>query len=62
MNTLLAKAMSGLQFLLNRVRNLQETVAKFALSAQLDPIIDLVSTWQKMEFESWPALLDEVQA
>ncbi|PWA97505.1 hypothetical protein CTI12_AA028730 [Artemisia annua] len=62
MNTPLAKAMSGLQFLLNRVRNLQETVAKFPLSAQLDPIIALVSTWQKMEFESWPALLDEVQA
>nr|GEU87507.1 midasin isoform X1 [Tanacetum cinerariifolium] len=61
-DTPLAKAMSGLQFLLNRVRNLQETVAKFPLSAQLDPIIALVSTWQKMEFESWPALLDEVQA
>ncbi|KAI3727341.1 hypothetical protein L1987_67154 [Smallanthus sonchifolius] len=62
MNTPLAKAMSGLQFLLNRVRNLQETVSKFPLSDQLDPIIALVSSWQKMEFESWPALLDEVQA
>ncbi|XP_076884991.1 midasin-like [Bidens hawaiensis] len=62
MSTPLAKAMSGLQFLLNRVRNLQETVAKFPLSDQLDPIITLVSSWQKMEFESWPALLDEVQA
>ncbi|KAI7735787.1 hypothetical protein M8C21_000549, partial [Ambrosia artemisiifolia] len=29
---------------------------------QLDPIIALVSSWQKREFESWPALLDEVQA
>ncbi|GKA53524.1 hypothetical protein Tco_0746839 [Tanacetum coccineum] len=46
----------------NRVQNLQETVAKFPLFAQLDPIIALVSTWQKMEFESRPALLDEVQA
>ncbi|KAK1434225.1 hypothetical protein QVD17_11144 [Tagetes erecta] len=62
LNTPLAKAMSGLQFLLNRVRNLQETVSKFPLSDQLDPIIALVSSWQKMEFESWPALLDEVQA
>ncbi|KAJ0755641.1 putative von Willebrand factor, type A, AAA+ ATPase domain, midasin, midasin, AAA lid domain 7 [Helianthus annuus] len=62
MNTPLAKAMSGLQFLLNRVRNLQETVSKFPLSDQLDPIVSLVSSWQKMEFESWPALLDEVQA
>ncbi|KAD4889375.1 hypothetical protein E3N88_21448 [Mikania micrantha] len=62
LNTPLAKAMSGLQFLLNRVRNLQETVTKFPLSDQLDPIIALVSSWQKMECESWPALLDEVQA
>ncbi|KAK9066170.1 hypothetical protein SSX86_013491 [Deinandra increscens subsp. villosa] len=62
MNTPLAKAMSGLQFLLNRVRNLQETVSKFPLSDQLDPIIALISSWQKMEFESWPALLDEVQS
>ncbi|KAK9063930.1 hypothetical protein SSX86_017802 [Deinandra increscens subsp. villosa] len=62
MNTPLAKAMSGLQFLLNRVWNLRETVSKFPLSDQLDPIIALVSSWQKMEFESWPALLDDVQA
>ncbi|KAI3766421.1 hypothetical protein L2E82_16478 [Cichorium intybus] len=62
MNTPLAKALSALQFLLNRVRNLQETVSKFPLSDQLDPIIAIVSSWQKMEFESWPALLDEVQA
>ncbi|KAI3759776.1 hypothetical protein L6452_07827 [Arctium lappa] len=62
LSTPLAKALSGLQFLLNRVRNLQETVSKFPLSDQLDPIIALVSSWQKMEFESWPALLDEVQA
>ncbi|XP_023760194.1 midasin [Lactuca sativa] len=62
MNTPLAKALSALQFLLNRVRNLQETVSKFPLSDQLDPIIGLVSSWQKLEFESWPALLDEVQA
>ncbi|PWA42416.1 AAA+ ATPase domain-containing protein [Artemisia annua] len=47
MNIPLAKAMSGWQFLLNRVRNLQETVAQFALSAQLDLIIALVSTCGK---------------
>ncbi|XP_071712181.1 midasin isoform X2 [Rutidosis leptorrhynchoides] len=61
-NTPLAKAMSGLQFLLNRVHNLQETVSKFPLSKQLDPLIDLVSSWQKMELDTWPTLLDEVQA
>ncbi|KAL7162677.1 hypothetical protein ACSBR2_043041 [Camellia fascicularis] len=61
LSTPLAKALSGLQFLLNRVRVLQETVSKFPLSAELDPIFNLVSSWQKLEFESWPALLDDVQ-
>ena len=28
---------------------------------QLEPIRALVSSWKKMEFGSWPALLDEVQ-
>ncbi|KAF7135896.1 hypothetical protein RHSIM_Rhsim08G0236800 [Rhododendron simsii] len=61
LSTPLAKALSGLQFLLNRIRVLQETVSKFPLSGELEPIFHLVSSWQKLEFESWPALLDEVQ-
>ncbi|XP_059643593.1 midasin [Cornus florida] len=61
LTTPLAKALSGLQFLTNRVRTLQETVSKFPLSDQLEPIFVLVSTWQKMEFDCWPALLNEVQ-
>ncbi|KAL2462441.1 ATPase [Forsythia ovata] len=61
LSTPLAKALSGLQFLLNRVQILQETVAKFPLSDELYPIRFLVSSWHKLEFESWPALLDEVQ-
>ncbi|KAI8548547.1 hypothetical protein RHMOL_Rhmol07G0280600 [Rhododendron molle] len=60
-STPLAKALSGLQFLLNRIRVLQETVSKFPLSGELEPIFHLVSSWQKLEFECWPALLDEVQ-
>lgn len=28
---------------------------------QLEPIVGLVSSWQKKEFECWPVLLDEVQ-
>lgn len=28
---------------------------------QLEPILDLVFSWQKLEYEFWPALLDEVQ-
>ncbi|KAI3455601.1 hypothetical protein Pfo_012264 [Paulownia fortunei] len=62
LDTPLAKALSALEFLLNRVRIVQETVAKFPLSDQLEPIFALVSSWHKLEFESWPALLDEVQS
>ncbi|PHT84114.1 hypothetical protein T459_12557 [Capsicum annuum] len=61
LNTPLAKALSSLEFLLSRVRMLQETVAKFPLSDYLDPIFALVSSWYKLEFESSPALLDEVE-
>lgn len=62
LSTPLAKAVSGMQFLLNRIRTLQETVAKFPLSVILKPIYALLSGWQKLEFESWPTLLDEVEA
>ncbi|KAK8664402.1 hypothetical protein V6N13_084194 [Hibiscus sabdariffa] len=58
--TPLAKALSGLQFLLNRTRILLENGSKFSLSEQLEPLISLVCSWQKMEFDSWPVLLDEV--
>lgn len=61
LSTPLAKALSGLQFLVNRVQVLQETVSKFPLSDVLEPIFHLIASWQKLEFESWPALLDEVQ-
>lgn len=62
LSTPLAKALSGLQFLLNRVRILQERGCKLSISDQLEPIVSLVCSWQRMEFECWPALLDEVQA
>lgn len=62
LDTPLAKALSGLQFLLNRIQVLQETVAKFPLNDTLKPVYALVSAWQKLEYESWPALLDEVEA
>ncbi|KAF6161323.1 hypothetical protein GIB67_009210 [Kingdonia uniflora] len=55
------KALSGLQFLLSKVQMLEETAPKFSLSDQLQPIIVLVSSWQKMEVDSWPSLLDGVQ-
>ncbi|XVF27001.1 hypothetical protein REPUB_Repub14bG0069100 [Reevesia pubescens] len=61
LSTPIAKALSGLQFLLNRTRILQENGSKFSLSDQLEPLISLVCSWQKMEFDSWPVLLDEVE-
>ncbi|KAF8388344.1 hypothetical protein HHK36_027010 [Tetracentron sinense] len=61
LSTPLAKNLSGLQFLLSRVQMVQENASKFSLSDQLEPIFHLVSSWQKMEFDSWPALLDGVQ-
>ncbi|XP_073126022.1 midasin isoform X2 [Henckelia pumila] len=62
LNTPLAKALSGLQFLLSRIRTAQETVVKFPLSDQLEPIFAVISLWHKLELESWPALLDEVES
>lgn len=59
--TPLAKALSGLQFLVNKFYALRETVAKFPLSDSLKPIYTLMCAWHKLEFESWPALLDEAQ-
>ncbi|XP_057771067.1 midasin isoform X2 [Salvia miltiorrhiza] len=62
LDTPLAKALSALEFLINRIRNIQETVAKFPLSDQLEPIFALVSSWHRLEFEAWPSLLNEVQS
>ncbi|KAH0879683.1 hypothetical protein HID58_067077 [Brassica napus] len=59
--TLLAKALSGLQFLICKVQKLQEEGCKLPVSDLLEPIISLASSWQKLEFECWPTLLDEVQ-
>ncbi|CAM8892451.1 unnamed protein product [Rhodiola kirilowii] len=56
------EALSGLQFLLNRIQLLQENGSKFPLSDHIKRITDLASTWKKMEFESWPFLINEVQA
>ncbi|KAM1135785.1 hypothetical protein TB1_033293 [Malus domestica] len=61
LNTCLAKALLGLQFLINKLHTLQENGSQFAFSDQVKPIRELVFSWQKMEFNSWPALLDEVQ-
>ncbi|XP_065866775.1 midasin [Euphorbia lathyris] len=61
LGTPLAKALLGLRFLLNRTRVLEENGSKFSLSVQMEPIIALICFWQKLEFDSWPALFDAVQ-
>ncbi|WVZ15742.1 hypothetical protein V8G54_013308, partial [Vigna mungo] len=59
-DTPLAKTFSGLQFLLHKAEVMQENGSKFPLANQLKSVNDLLSSWQKMELNSWPALLDEV--
>lgn len=36
-------------------------ILKYFPLDELDPILMLASSWHKLEFESWPALLDELQ-
>ncbi|XP_022152480.1 midasin isoform X2 [Momordica charantia] len=60
-DTPVAKALSGLQILVNNVQTLPEHGSRFSSSEQLEPILELVSSWKNIEFDSWPALLDEVQ-
>ncbi|KAL2338821.1 hypothetical protein Fmac_013267 [Flemingia macrophylla] len=60
-DTPLAKAFSGLQFLLHKVGVMQENGSKFSFSSQFKSVYDLLSSWQKIELDSWPALLDEVK-
>ncbi|KAL3008468.1 hypothetical protein AAZX31_07G033800 [Glycine max] len=59
-DTPLAKAFSGLQFLLHKAEVMQENGSKFSFSNQFKSIYDLLSSWQKIELDSWPSLLDEV--
>ena len=59
-STPLAKALSGLQFLLCRIWILQENGFKFVFSDQLEPII-LLTYSENAEFDSWPTLLLKTQ-
>ncbi|KMT04854.1 hypothetical protein BVRB_7g170240 isoform A [Beta vulgaris subsp. vulgaris] len=59
-STSVAQALSGLQFLVSRVTLLQESGAKFPLTDELEPIVALISSFQKMEFEMWRTMLDDV--
>ncbi|XP_040370504.1 midasin isoform X3 [Rosa chinensis] len=61
LRTSLAKTLSGLQFLVRCLDSLEDG-SKFSFADQVKkPIYDLLYAWRKLELESWPALLDEVQ-
>ncbi|XP_021720497.1 midasin-like [Chenopodium quinoa] len=59
-STSVAQALSGMQFLVSRVILLQENGAKFPLADELEPIVALISSFQKMEFNVWKTMLDDV--
>ncbi|XP_068635226.1 midasin isoform X2 [Aristolochia californica] len=61
-DTPIAKALLGLQLLVNRVQFLQESGSKLSISDQLQAISVLVSSWRRLEVDCWPALLDGILA
>ncbi|KAF3328833.1 midasin [Carex littledalei] len=61
LNSPLSKALQGLQLLVGRIQSLQETDSRYSFKAQLPPVYVLVSSWQKLELESWPAMICGVQ-
>ena len=61
-STPLAKALSGLQFLLSRIWILQENDSKFSLFNQLEPIILLTYSWKILcLILGLPCLMNEAQ-
>ncbi|KQJ96949.1 midasin [Brachypodium distachyon] len=61
LSTPLSKALLGLQLLAGKAQTLQENDSKFFLKDHLPPIFMLVSSWQRLELECWPILLEEIQ-
>ncbi|XP_064960659.1 midasin-like isoform X3 [Musa acuminata AAA Group] len=59
-STPLSKALLSLQLLVGRAEFLQENASMFSLTDLLHPIYSLISSWQKLELDCWPTLLDEV--
>ncbi|KAJ4774203.1 Midasin [Rhynchospora pubera] len=57
----LSKALQGLQLLIGRIQSLQETDMRFPFKEQLPPLYVLVSSWQKLELESWHPMVCRVQ-
>ncbi|XP_062201313.1 midasin-like isoform X2 [Phragmites australis] len=61
LSTPLSKALLGLQLLAGKAQTLQENDSKFFLKDHLAPIFLLVYSWQRLELDCWPILLEEVQ-
>ncbi|KAF8672677.1 hypothetical protein HU200_049372 [Digitaria exilis] len=61
LSTPISKALLGLQLLASKAQTLQENDSKFFLKDHLPPIFLLVYSWQKLELDCWPLLVEEVQ-
>ncbi|XP_071685110.1 midasin isoform X2 [Lolium perenne] len=61
LSTPVSKALLGLQLLAGKAQTLQENDSKFFLKDNLPPIFMLLSSMQRLELESWPILLEDVQ-
>ncbi|RCV42665.1 hypothetical protein SETIT_9G233700v2 [Setaria italica] len=61
LSTSISKALLGLQLLAVKVQTLQENDSKFFLKGHLPPIFMLVYSWQRLELDCWPLLLEELQ-
>ncbi|KAH9607417.1 hypothetical protein KSS87_007507 [Heliosperma pusillum] len=59
-STSVGQALSGLQFLVSRVKSLQENGARLPLNDKLERLLFLISSFRTMEFDTWETLLDEV--
>ncbi|KAJ1295332.1 hypothetical protein BS78_01G216000 [Paspalum vaginatum] len=62
LSTPIAKALLGLQLLAGKAQTLQENDSKFYLKDHLASIFLLVYSWQRLELDCWPILLEEVRA
>ncbi|KAF0928097.1 hypothetical protein E2562_037875 [Oryza meyeriana var. granulata] len=60
LSTPLSKALLGLQLLVGKAQTLQENDSKFFLKDHLPPLFMIMSSWQRLELECWPILLQEV--
>uniref|UniRef100_J3N351 Midasin n=1 Tax=Oryza brachyantha TaxID=4533 RepID=J3N351_ORYBR len=60
LSTPLSKALLGLQLLVGKAQTLQENDSKFSFKDHLPPLFIIMSSWQRLELECWPTLLEEV--